>query len=185
LVAILCLAAAGCGAGRDLHQSGGGIAFRVAGCARAHVSVASVAEKPLQIPVGNSLWGCAVARATERLDESNAAYLGVACGVPNSIACDRVGVGVNVASATLVVVEVAGRFVTLSRPTGPPNDHLWLGYLYDAGLRHGALDVHISPHATRWFGTPEVQPPVTVHVTFADGTVGTLTGRGFLHPGFG
>jgi hypothetical protein len=30
-----------------------------------------------------------------------------------------------------------------------------------------------------------VQPPVTVDVFFQDGTVGTLTGRGFLHAGFG
>ena len=91
----------------------------------------------------------------------------------------------NTASATLVMVEVAGKLVTLSPPTDAPNDHLWLGYLYNAGLRHGPLGVRIPPHATRWFGTPEVQPPVTVDVFFADGTAGTLTGRGFLHPGFG
>ena len=93
--------------------------------------------------------------------------------------------GVNVDAATLVMVEVAGRLVTLSPPTDAPNDHLWLGYLYGAGLRHGPLDVHISPHATRWFGDPEVQPPVAVEAFFDDGTVAKLTGRGFLHAGFG
>ena len=171
--------------GGRLHRFGGGIAFRGEGCARLHVTVAGGASKPLLIPVGNSLSGCPVARARQRLDESNAPFLGLACGMPNSIACDRVGVGVNIAAATLVMVEVAGRFVTLSPPTDAPNDHLWLGYLYGAGLRNGPLDVHIPQHATRWFGTPEVQPPVTVDVFFGDGTAGTLTGQGFLHAGFG
>ena len=140
---------------------------------------------PLLVPIGNTLSGCPAARAPRRLQSTAFPFLGVACGSPNSIACDRVGVGVNIDAATLVMVEVAGRFVTLSPPTDAPNDHLWLGYLYKAGLRHGPLDVHISPRATRWFGTPEVQPPVTVDVFFQDGTVGTLTGRGFLHAGFG
>ena len=61
----------------------------------------------------------------------------------------------------------------------------FLGIACGSPLRYGLLDVHISPHATRWFGTREVQPPVTVDVFFRDGTVGTLTGRGFLHAGFG
>ena len=171
--------------GGRLHRFGGGITFKGEGCALLVVSVAGAMSTPLLIPVGNSLSGCPVARPTQRLDESNEPYLGVACGTANSIACDRVGVGVNIASAALVMVEVAGRLVTLSPPTDAPDDHLWLGYLYNAGLRHGPLDVRIPPNATRWFGTPEVQPPVTIDVFFADGTFGRLTGRGFLHPGFG
>jgi len=138
------------------------------------------------IPIGNSLRRCPPATAQRRLDASAEPFLGVACRVPNSITCDRVGVGVNApGAATLVMVSVAGRWVTLSPPTDSPRDHLWLGYLYEAGLRHGALDVGIRPAATRWFGTPEVEPAVTVEVLFGDGTVSTLTARGFLHPGFG
>ena len=130
--------------------------------------------------------GCGGARTHRRLNVSAEPYLGVACGVPNSITCDRVGVGVNApAAATLVMVHVAGRWVRLSPPTDSPRDHLWLGYLHEAGLKHGALDVGIHPRATRWFGTPEVEPAVTVAVFFGDGTVSTLTARGFLHPGFG
>jgi hypothetical protein len=123
--------------------------------------------------------------ATRQLDSTALPYLGVACRRPNSIACDRVGVGVNMASAAFVMVEVAGRWVTLSPPTDAPNDHLWLGYLHGAGLRRGPLDVGIPPRATRWLGTPEVQPEVTVVVLFRNGSVGRLTARGFLHPGFG
>ncbi len=172
--------------GGRLHRFSGGITFRGKGCASLHVLVAGGAPKPLMIPIGNSLRGCPPAPATQRLDQSAEPFLGVACGLPNSIACDRVGVGVSLSRpAALVMVEVADRFVTLSPPTDAPNDHLWFGFLYKAGLRHGPLDVHIPPRATRWFGTPEVRPPVTVEVFFQDGAVGTLTSRGFLHPGFG
>jgi hypothetical protein len=173
--------------GGRVHRFGGDIRFMGEGCARLHVSVdgAGSGRRSLLVPIGNTLSGCPTARATRRLDSSALPYLGVACGVANSIACDRVGVGVNVAAAALVMVEVAGRFVTLSPPSDSPNDHLWRGYLYEAGLRRWALDVHIPRHATHWFGTPDVQPPVTVDVFFQDGTVGTLTARGFLHPGFG
>jgi hypothetical protein len=172
--------------GGRLHRFGGGITFAGEGCARLLVSEPGAAPKPMLIPIGNSLWGCPPASAPRRLDESAEPFLGVACGVPNSITCDRVGVGVNLSRpAMLVMVNVAGRWVALSPPTDGPPDQLWLGYLYDAGLRHGALDVGIAPQATRWLGTPEVQPRVAVEVFFEDGTVGTLTARGFLHPGFG
>lgn len=207
LVAVLSVAAAGCADGRahrtpDRTAAGGLVgSTSTAGCkqprwlARApspqEVGVYRagplllVTGEDLLVSIGNTSSGCPAARAPRRLQSTAFPFLGIACGSPNSIACDRVGVGVNIDAATLVMVEVAGRFVTLSPPTDAPNDHLWLGYLYGAGLRHGPLDVHISRGATRWFGTPEVQPPVTVDVFFQDGTVGTLTGRGFLHAGFG
>ncbi|HEX4672986.1 MAG TPA: hypothetical protein VH279_11990 [Solirubrobacteraceae bacterium] len=172
--------------GGRLHRFGGAITFAGVGCARLLVSEPDAAPKPMLIPIGNGLLGCPRAWATRRLHESAEPFLGVACGVPNSITCDRVGVGVNLSQpAMLVMVNVAGRWVTLSPPTDSPRDPLWLGYLYDAGLRRGALDVGIPRRATRWFGTPEVQPPVTLEVFFDDGSLGTLTARGFLHPGFG
>ena len=43
----------------------------------------------------------------------------------------------------------------------------------------------IAPGATRWSGTPEVRPYVTVTVFFEDGTVASRTSRGLLHPGYG
>jgi hypothetical protein len=172
--------------GGRLHRFGGGITFAGEGCARLLVSEPGTAPRPMLIPIGNSVWGCPPARVAQRLRESAEPFLGVACGVPNSITCDRVAIGVGVPRpARLVMVNVAGRWVTLSPPTDGPPDQTWLGYLYNAGLRQGPLDVGISPSASRWLGTPEVQPPVTLEVFFADGTVGTLTGRGFLHPGFG
>jgi hypothetical protein len=172
--------------GNRLHRFGGGIDFVGEGCARLHVSVSGEAAEPLLIPVGNSLSGCPTKRSAESLAPETDAFLGVACHVPNSIACDRVGVGVTFAApAVLVMAEIDGRLVTLNPPRDLPDD-LWQGYLYQAGLRHGPLAVGIAPGATRWSGTPEVHPYVTVTVFFRDGTVAaSRTSRGLLHPGFG
>jgi hypothetical protein len=172
--------------GGRLRGFGGGIEFSGEGCARLHVSRAGGPAKPLLIPIGNTLSGCPSTKASVRLAPSALPFLGVACHVPNAIGCDRVGVGVDLggAGATLVVAEVAGRYVTLSPPTDP-GDHLWLGYLRNAGLRQGALAVGIPRRATRWLGNPEVDPPVAVKVFFEDGTVASLAALGFLHPGFG
>lgn len=156
------------------------------GCARLQVSAAGSVPKPLLIPIGNSLWGCPPAAVSRKLASTAVPFLGVACHIPNSVTCDRVGIGVNLtAPAALVMVEVAGRYVTLSPPTDSPGDHLWLGSLYNAGLRRGPLNVQIPARATRWFGTPEVDPDVTVKAFLQDGSVGSLTALGFLHPGFG
>jgi hypothetical protein len=110
-------------------------------------------------------------------------FLGVACPRPNSIACDRVGVGVHLDRPVVaVVVQVAGRLVRLSPPPDPPDD-LWLGYLRHAGLGHGPLHVH-ARHGL-WSGSPAVYPRVRVTVFFADGTVRSLRAEDFLHAGFG
>jgi hypothetical protein len=166
------------------HRFAGGIVFTGAGCARLHVTDTEGASLPLLIPIGNTLQGCPVRAANTRLPQSALPFLGVACSQRNSIACDRVGVGVHLkAAATLVTVTVASRLVTLSPPLDPPDD-LWYGYLSDAGLSHGSLDVH-RPPGRLWFGTPEVYPRVGVTVFFADGTAASLHAVDFLHPGFG
>jgi hypothetical protein len=172
--------------GGRLHRFGGGVEFSGKGCARLHVSVASGAPEPLLIPVGNSLRGCPTRAAPESVAPEVVPVLGVACHVPNSIACDRVGVAVGFRlPAALVMAEIDGRLVTLNPPRDFPDD-LWHGYLYNAGLRHGPLNVGIAPGATRWSGTPEVQPYVTVTVFFENGTVAaSRTSRGLLYPGFG
>jgi hypothetical protein len=155
-----------------------------AGCARLHVTETGGASLPLLIPIGNTLQRCPARAADTRLPQSALPFLGVACSQPNSIACDRIGVGVHLkAAATLVTVTVAGRLVTLSPPLDPPDD-LWYGYLSDAGLSHGPLDVHRLP-GRLWFGTPEVYPRVRVTAFFADGTAASLHAVDFLHPGFG
>jgi hypothetical protein len=80
------------------------------------------------------------------------------------------------------VVRLAGRTVTLSPPSDPRSD-LWLGYLDDAGLRHGPLAV--QARGGRWYGEPLVTPRVGVTVFFSDGTIAMLVGDEQLHAGFG
>lgn len=169
-----------------VHRFGGAILFRGTGCAHLHVTPLGRAPVPMLIPVGNTLRGCPTPSPLQPLPSSALPFLGVACPTPNSIACDRVGIGVHFSrKATLVVVQLAGRLVTLSPPTDPPPDDLWLGYLLDASLRHGPLKIHIPTGKRLWLGTPEVWPRVRVTAFFSDGHAATLTGTVLLHPGFG
>jgi hypothetical protein len=86
--------------------------------------------------------------------------------------------------AVLATVQIAGRLVTLSPPTDPGDD-LWLGYLDNAGLRHGPLDLHLPRGSSLWVGNPAVCPRVRVTAFFADGRAGSMTATVSLHPGFG
>ncbi len=172
-----------CGGRR--HRFGGGVLFKGRGCARLHVEQPGLAAIPLLILVGNTLRGCPVTGAMATLGAAAMPFLGVSCPVGNSIACDRVGIGVHLRrAATLVTVRVGGRLVTLSPPTDPPDD-LWLGYLFDAGLRHGPLKVPIPAGAQRWLGTPELFTRARVTAFFPDGRAATRSATVQLHPGFG
>jgi hypothetical protein len=168
-----------------LHRFGGGVLFKGAGCARLHVKQPGVPAVPMLIPIGNTLRGCPASGPVQTLGATTTPFLGVSCSLPNSIACNQVGVGVHLRrAATLVTVQLAGRLVTLSPPMDPPDD-LWLGYLFDAGLRHGPLNVHILANSHLWFGSPEVYPRVRVTAFFADGSAATRSATVLLHPGFG
>jgi hypothetical protein len=168
-----------------LHRFGGAVLFRGIGCARLRVEQRGLSAIPMLIPIGNTLRGCAPTSPMRALGDATLPFLGVSCPVASSIACDRVGVGVNLRrAATLVVVQVAGRLVTLSPPTDPHND-LWLGYLDNAGLKHGPLDVHLPAGVKSCSGSPEVDAPVRVTALFPDGHSGTRAGTVLLHPGFG
>jgi hypothetical protein len=166
-----------------VHRFGGGVLFKGAGCVRLHVKQSGRPAIPMLIPIGDTLRDCA--NPIRPLGAGVVPFLGVSCPVPNSITCDRLGIGVHLnPNATLVVVQLDGRLVTLSPPTDQP-DNLWLGYLDGAGLRHGPLDVHIPPSSHLWSGTPEVHPRVRLTAFFADGHTASLTTTVLLHPGFG
>ena len=135
------------------------------------------------IPIGNTLRGCRFREPMQRLGAASTPFLGVACSGPNSTACDRVGIGVYLRRrATLVVAQIAGRLVTLSPPTA---DDLWLGYLFDAGLRHGPLKVHVPAGTSVWLGSPEVLARVRAVAFFPDGRAAARSATVLLHPGFG
>lgn len=159
----------------------GMLALHAPGCVRLHVTAAGGRSTLLLIPIGNSLAGCPTSGG--RLPGAAFPYLGVACGVANRVGCDRVRIGVHLRRpATLVIVKVDGRLVTLSPPPDPGDD-LWEGALVHAGLRRGPLAVHaVRGH---WFGEPAVRPRIRVTAYMADGTVATRSGIGYLHAGYG
>lgn len=167
------------------HRFGGGIVFAGQGCAQVAVQAGGEAPATMLIPIGDSLRACPGHRVKARLPYAWAPFLGAACGKPNSIACDRIGVGVAaMRPAVLVMVRVAGRLVTLSPPD--PGSDLWQGYRQGAGPAHGALRVRAIPGRRLWFGSPERYVRTEGIAFLADGEVastGNLTV--LLHPGFG
>jgi hypothetical protein len=170
--------------GQRVHRFIGGISFRGRGCVMLWVRVDGQRPIPMPIPIGDTLRGCPTEPSRRMLGAGAEPFLGVACHPANSVGCGRVGVGVALKpSAALVMVEIAGRLVTLT-PPDPPSD-LWLGYLYGAGLRRGPLDVHIPTGRKLWFGEPPVYPRVRLTVFFADARVVSAEFADFLHAGFG
>jgi hypothetical protein len=162
---------------------GGGLALHARGCARLHVSAPATRPLAVLIPIGNSLAGCPRSGRPAPLPSASFPYLGIRCRIANWAGCDRIGVGVHLArAAILVTVQVDRHLVTLSPPTDPGSD-LWQGLLLGMGPRHEPLAVH-ARHGY-WDGEPPVYPRVRVTAFFADGTRATRAGIGYLHAGYG
>lgn len=116
-------------------------------------------------------------------------YLGVACPVPNSIACDRVGLAVWLRRpARRVVATIGQRRFAL-------DDERWrhdtrgdahIGYLQPAGLRgDGPLAVRADEPPHRLVRGGAVRPLVTLRITRAGGATVVTRTRAGLHPGWG
>ena len=172
--------------GRGPHRFAGGILFAGPGCMRLRVQPTGEPPIPLGIPIGTSPSGCQTMPAAQQLGTSALPYLGISCRLPNSIVCDRVGVGVWLdRPAKRVTVAVAGRVVSLRLSTHNAHRQLWLGYLRDAGLRHEPLDVHLPAGQSRWYGSPLIWVRVKVTARLPNGTPATVAGSAQLHAGFG
>jgi len=170
--------------GQRVHRFMGGITFHGQGCVLLWVRPTGQVPSPMLIPIGDTLRGCPTEPAKRTLGSGAEPFLGLACHPANSIGCGRVGISVSLKpAATLVTVEIAGRVVTLTPPDAPSD--LWSGYLYDADLRRGPLNVHIPARRKLWFGEPAVYPRVRLSVFFANGRVASAQFVDFLHPGFG
>ena len=172
--------------GRSAHRFGGGVLFTGRGCVRLDVTTAKGPPSTMLIPIGDSLKGCPAKDTSASLPSTSLPFLGIACGKANSIQCDRIGVGVTLdEDATLVVVRIAGRLVTLSPPGPPGSSNIWLGYLYGAGPANGALRVRSPRHDGLWPGTPLRYARVRVTAFFLHGRVASEAATVMLHPGFG
>ena len=113
--------------------------------------------------------------------------MGVACAEPNSIACDRVGLDLELTRpAESVSATIAGRRLTLrplTRP-GPPGRH-WQGFLRPAGLLDGPLEVTPDRGRHHWRGTRPVVASVRITVRRRDGTIEEAGMRQRLAAGWG
>ena len=138
----------------------------------------SVARAP-QVPRGAVLL---------HLEDQDNPYLGVACRKPNSVACDRVGLAVQLASAARrVVATVAGRTLEL-KPLDDgrrPAPTSFEGFLHPAGLRDGPLRVRLRPGTELWLGDPPVDARVRLSITYPNGASVRWAGVVALQAGYG
>jgi hypothetical protein len=124
--------------------------------------------------------------------------MGVACPrAPNSIACDRLAIGVFMTTAPRRLVATAGgrsvvlRDQTTTCPAGPScaqpyrGPHFYTGYPQPAGLIDGALRVTPDAGRYRWYGRHPLTATLRITATYADGTTATTTRRVPLAAGWG
>jgi len=111
-------------------------------------------------------------------------YLGVSCAMPNSIACDRVGLAVWLKRpASRVTAEIDGRRFALDDPEASARPEMFAGYLQPAGLRDGDLRVPARA-GDRWFGAGDVSARVRLWVA-AGGRTRTVRVEVPLRAGWG
>jgi hypothetical protein len=122
---------------------------------------------------------------------SKSPYMGVACGKPNSIACDRVGLAVWLRKpARSVLATIAGRRFELSDPHwsgGARNGQrrMFAGFLQPAGLVDGPLKVQVENGRSRWTGAKPVSARVKLLITRNGGNIDATSVRVGLSPGWG
>jgi hypothetical protein len=114
-------------------------------------------------------------------------YLGVACGMPNLVVCDRVGLAVWLRRPAVAVrATIAGRPVKLDDPgwSGPIHDgrrRLFAGFLQPAGVAG-----QVTPNAAGlWFGTGAPSPTIRVWIGHGHGRVVSTQTTAQLSAGWG
>jgi hypothetical protein len=118
-------------------------------------------------------------------------YMGVSCRIPNSFACDRVGLAVWLREpAVAVEAVVAGRPFELDDPewSGPFEDgerRMFAGFLQPAGLIDGPLQVTADDGPDRWIGRESVSATVQLRIVRDGGSATTTTADVQLSPGWG
>lgn len=119
-------------------------------------------------------------------------YMGVACHIPNSIACDRVGLSVWLRRRAIAIsATIAGAPLRLDDPTwsyvahdGRRTLYVYAGFLQPAGLT-GRLHVTPEPHSAIWLGDNAPAPLVRFRIDYGHGKVVVTQERVFLSAGWG
>jgi len=125
---------------------------------------------------------------------SQTPYLGVNCPVANSIACDRVGLAVNLRRpAVAVTATVAGWILPLTKRgdlpavRGRPRTE-FDGFLHPAGIAH---HLHVIPDGgpsspNSWYGnTPQPQIDIRLLINYGQGNLVTTQTTVDLSTGWG
>jgi hypothetical protein len=120
---------------------------------------------------------------------AKAPYMGVACPVANSIACDRVGLAIWLRHpATTVTATIAGRPLILDGPSpdgrGPPTRTAFAGFLQPAGI---VTRLHVTPDdgPDGWLGSRSPAPLVRLRIRYASGRTLTTQLHADLAAGWG
>jgi hypothetical protein len=80
-------------------------------------------------------------------------YMGVSCGKPNSIRCDRVGLAVwSPKRFPRIEARIDGRPLTLEWKSATPGLNYYEGFLSPAGLLNGRLRVRSDGGRYHWTG---------------------------------
>jgi hypothetical protein len=117
--------------------------------------------------------------------------MGVACHIPNSIACDRVGLAVWLQRPATVSATIAGAPLKLNDPTwsyvarsGRRAVYVYAGFLQPAGL---TTRLHVTPEANTptWLGSNAPSPTVWFRLDFGRGKVVITHENVFLSAGWG
>ena len=122
--------------------------------------------------------------------------MGVACGVPNWVACDRVALEVGLARPAVVSATFAGHRLRLvdphwsyvARATLQPGSSLQPLYVYAGFVQAAGLmnRLAVQPRADgSWFGQHAPSPLVRFRVAYASGQVVSTQQRVQLRPGWG
>jgi hypothetical protein len=117
-------------------------------------------------------------------------YMGVSCHVPNSVACDRVGLSVWLARPASVTATIAGTPLRLNDPRwshvarqGGKLLYMYAGFIRPAGI---TSRLHVTPTGqAQWLGAHSPRPLVHFRIEYGDGDVVTTQERVVLHPGWG
>jgi hypothetical protein len=109
-------------------------------------------------------------------------YMGVACSIPNSTRCDRIGLAVWLKRPAVGVrAKIDGRYVSLQREQWASKSAApYSGYLRQFGLKRS---YHVPVH---WLGArPPVHPAVRLRIDYGRGRIVRTRLRVWLMAGWG
>jgi len=102
-------------------------------------------------------------------------YMGISCGLPNPVACDRVGLIVRLRQPAVVTATIDGLALRLNDPTwsgafptGRPTIFIYAGFLQPADM---TTRMHVPPSSTMFIKTPPPSASVWFRIDFGHGKV--------------